>query len=353
MIPTIDIAPLFGGSGPTRAVADAAVLNAAHEIGFMAISGLPGDVLSADRRRAMLAIFALPESKKREMSRRSFVPGNPNVYRGWFPLQEGHPTYKEGIDLGPDLVRVVAHDAEDPLTEPTPLPTEEDLPGWRRTAAEYYRAMESVGAVLMRSLARGLGLAETRFDAAFADGISSLRLIRYPPRDPRTLDPAFRVGDGCMLGAPHVDSGFVTLLAQDGVAGLEVEDRTGRWIGVPPQEGTLVVNFGKLLERWTGGRVKATRHRVIGSGAERFSVPFFYEPAVDTVIAPLGLGDDFAPVTYGDHLWEATTKFIEQKGIAHLRRPRGIRFDQAGPAAEGSDLYSTASRRFSQRPTAR
>jgi hypothetical protein len=40
------------------------------------------------------------------------------------------------------------------------------------------------------------------------------------------------------------------------------------------------------------------------------------------VIAPLGLGGDFAPVTYGDHLWEATTKFIEQRGIAHLRKPR-------------------------------
>jgi isopenicillin N synthase-like dioxygenase len=115
---------------------------------------------------------------------------------------------------------------------------------------------------------------------------------------------------------------LMTLLAQDGVAGLEVEDRAGDWIGVPPTEGTLVVNFGKLLERWTGGRVRATRHRVVGWGAERFSVPFFYEPAADAVIAPLGLGESFTPVTYGDHLWEATTKFIEQRGIAHLRKPR-------------------------------
>ena len=103
-----------------------------------------------------------------------------------------------------------------------------------------------------------------------------------------------------MLGAPHVDSGFITLLAQDGVAGLEVEDRRGDWIGVPPTEGALVVNFGKLLERWTQGRVRATRHLVVGSGAARFSIPFFYEPAVDAVIAPLGLGAGFAPITYGD-----------------------------------------------------
>jgi isopenicillin N synthase-like dioxygenase len=171
-------------------------------------------------------------------------------------------------------------------------------------------------------LARGLGLPEMVFDAAFQNGISTLRLIRYPVRRLEALDPTLRIGAGYMLGAPHVDSGLMTLLAQDGIAGLEVEDRAGTWIGVPPTEGTLVVNFGKLLERWTGGRVRATRHRVVGSGAERFSVPFFYEPAVDAVIAPLELGESFTPVTYGDHLWEATTKFIEQRGIAHLRKPR-------------------------------
>ncbi len=325
-IPVIDIAPLFGPAGAARDRTDAAIRDAARDIGFMTVTGMRGDALSPATRRKLLAIFALSDAAKRAMCRQSFVPGNPNVYRGWFPLQDGFPTYKEGTDLGPDLVRAVAHDPSDPLTEATPLPAESALPGWRAAAQGYYRAMETTGAVLMQALARGLGLPETCFARAFADGISTLRMIRYPVRDLARLDPELRVGDGYMLGAPHVDSGLATLLAQDGVAGLEVEDRDGNWIGVPPTEGTLVVNFGKLLERWTGGAVRATRHRVIGSGRERFSIPFFYEPAVDAVIAPLGngIGADFAPVTYGDHLWEATTKFIEQKGIAHLRTPRGL-----------------------------
>jgi isopenicillin N synthase-like dioxygenase len=320
MIPTIDVTPLLSAPGPERQAADAAVLAAARDIGFMIASGLADDVLSAATRRRLLAIFALSETQKRKMARRSFVAENPNVYRGWFALQEGHPTYKEGTDLGPDLVRAMPHRTDDPLTEPTPLPPESELPGWRATAAAYYRSMEAIGAMLMRSLARGMGLPEAAFDAAFENGISTLRLIRYPVRRTEGLDPSHRVGDGYMLGAPHVDSGLVTLLAQDGVAGLEVQDRAETWIGVPPTEGTLVVNFGKLLERWSGGGVRATRHRVVGSGTERFSIPFFYEPAVDAVIAPLGLGEHFAPVTYGDHLWEATTKFIEQRGIAHLRK---------------------------------
>jgi isopenicillin N synthase-like dioxygenase len=260
------------------------------------------------------------------MSRRTFVPGNANVYRGWFPLQDGHPTYKEGTDLGPDLVRAVVHDPSDPLTEPTPLPSEQDLPGWRRAAVDYYQAMTATGAALMQAIARGLGLPERVFDPAFEGSISTLRLIRYPVRNLADLDPALRIGSGYMLGAPHVDSGLMTLLAQDGVSGLQAQDRSGEWIDVPPAEGTLVVNFGKLLDRWTGGLVRATRHRVIGSGQERFSIPFFYEPAIEAVIAPLGsgIGADFQAVTYGDHLWEATTKFVEQKGIAHLRHPRGV-----------------------------
>jgi isopenicillin N synthase-like dioxygenase len=322
MIPVIDVGALFQGPSSERNSVDATLAAAARETGFMTVTGLPGSTLAADMRKRLLAIFGLPDTKKRAMCRRSFAPENPNVYRGWFPLQDGYPTYKEGIDIGPDLVRALRHDPADPLTEPTPLP---DLPEWREAAAEYYRAMESAGARLMQALARGLGLSETVFDAAFRNGISTLRMIRYPVRRVEELDSALRIGAGYMLGAPHVDSGFVTLLAQDGVAGLEVEDRAGNWIGVTPTEGTLVVNFGKLLERWTGGKVRATKHRVVGSGAERFSIPFFYEPAVDAVIAPLGLGESFTPVAYGDHLWEATTKFIEQRGIAHLRKPRAAR----------------------------
>jgi isopenicillin N synthase-like dioxygenase len=315
----IDISALFQGASPERDAVDAKLANAARETGFMTVTGLPGKALCVEMRRLLLAIFALSDAEKRMLCRRSFVPENPNVYRGWFPLQEGYPTYKEGIDIGPDLVRALHSDPDDPLTEPTPLP---DLPEWREAAAAYYQAMEALGAKLMQALARGLGLPETVFDAAFRNGISTLRLIRYPVRDVAALDPAHRIGRGYVLGAPHVDSGFVTLLAQDGVPGLEVENRAGNWIGVTPTEGTLVVNFGKLLERWTGGKLRATRHRVVGSGAERFSIPFFYEPAVDALIAPLGLGESFAPVAYGDHLWEATTKFIEQRGIAHLRKPR-------------------------------
>jgi isopenicillin N synthase-like dioxygenase len=127
-----------------------------------------------------------------------------------------------------------------------------------------------------------------------------------------------------IIGGAHVDSGFVTLLAQDGVEGLQARAHSGEWIDVPPAEGRLAVNFGKLLERWTGGRVRATLHRVLSPGRERFSIPFFYEPGAQAEIAPLPItgAESFEPFLYGDHLWDVATKFVEFRNVRHLREPR-------------------------------
>ncbi len=334
-IPVIDIASLFAGPSPQRDEADRQVLAAATSTGFMTVKGLPGETLSPATRRKLLSIFDLPDDRKRQLYRWNFDPTRPNVYRGWFPLTPGHPTWKEGIDMGPDVAYGPGRaDPADPLTEATPLPQPSDLPGWHDAATRYYLDMEQAGQAIMRSMARGLDLPETTFDAAFERGISTLRLLHYPLRTPESLEGAgeetfvrHNNEDFFMLARAHADSGFVTLLAQDGVEGLQAQAADGSWLDVPPIEGTLAVNFGKLLARWTGGRVRATIHRVIGKNRERYSVPFFYEPSVDAVIAPLPIAgaEPFEPVSYGDHLWEATTKFVEQAGIAHLRPPRGVR----------------------------
>lgn len=131
-----------------------------------------------------------------------------------------------------------------------------------------------------------------------------------------------------------LDSGFVTLLAQDGVEGLQARMRNGIWTDVPPREGALAVNFGRVLERWTGGRILATEHRVLAAGRERFSIPFFYEPRADAEIAPLPLAgvEKFEPFLYGDHLWAATTRFVEFHGLDHLRRPRQAVTTSAAPS---------------------
>jgi isopenicillin N synthase-like dioxygenase len=331
-IPAIDVAALFEPPAPARDAADRAIFAAASGIGFMTIHGFPGaELLTAPRRAGLLKVFALPEAEKAKLLRWNFDPSKSNYYRGWFPLQPTAVSYKEGIDMGPDIAHAdAAHDPTDPLLEKTPLPAETALPGWRAGAATYYRAMEAVGAALMASVARGLGLPDATFDGHFRGGISTLRLIRYPQRQmdagvDLTAEAYWVTHQGrrrLIIGREHADSGFVTLLAQDGVEGLQAKNHAGAWIDVPPADGMLAVNFGKLLERWTGGIVQATPHRVIAPGRERFSIPFFYEPRADALIAPLPDGRDFAPFLYGDYLWDTATRFVEMAGVRDLRTPR-------------------------------
>ena len=45
----------------------------------------------------------------------------------------------------------------------------------------------------------------------------------------------------------------------------------------------MLVNLGETLSRIAGGRIKATRHRVIDIGIERFSCPYFSEPKFSAV----------------------------------------------------------------------
>jgi isopenicillin N synthase-like dioxygenase len=332
-IPLIDISSLFGGPSREQKHADRAIMAAAATPGFMVVQGLPSGVPIGGAVRAnLLRVFQLPENDTRRLWRQKFNPAHPNVYRGWFPLQKGYLTAKEGIDMGADVLHgasVVCDD--DPLREATPLPSPESLPGWRDCVAAYYRGMERVSQALMRAIARGLSLDEGFFDQAFYRGLSTLRLLRYPLRtdadQTAQSDPSVWVshngGRYYVNGAPHVDSGFLTLLAQDAVSGLQARHRDGTWLDVPPIDDGLAVNFGKVLERWCGGRIKATEHRVIGMGGERMSIPFFYEARADAEIRSLPMegADSFEPFFYGDYLWATTTQFVEFKGMESLRKP--------------------------------
>lgn len=48
------------------------------------------------------------------------------------------------------------------------------------------------------------------------------------------------------------------------------------WVEAPPVEGAFVVNIGDCLEAWTGGLFKATQHRLVNLGKERYSLPCFF-----------------------------------------------------------------------------
>ena len=49
-------------------------------------------------------------------------------------------------------------------------------------------------------------------------------------------------------------------------------------MAVPCRPNSLVMNIGDMLAAMSGVKFKATKHRVIDTRVDRFSVPFFFEP---------------------------------------------------------------------------
>jgi len=101
----------------------------------------------------------------------------------------------------------------------------------------------------------------------------------------------------------------VTVMSVDSApGGLEVAYGTGGWHPVAVDDGALLVQAGDLLERWTGGQLRATPHRVVnppldaGLAGRRLSLVYFHHPDLDTVVAPRIAGDRYPPVRAGDHV---------------------------------------------------
>jgi isopenicillin N synthase-like dioxygenase len=85
-----------------------------------------------------------------------------------------------------------------------------------------------------------------------------------------------------------------------------VQGRNGEWVVAQPIEGTLVVNIGDLMARWTNNQFKSTPHRVINrSGRQRLSIGIFVDPNYETEVVPIcrnGEAPLFEPVKCGDYI---------------------------------------------------
>ncbi|KIW11138.1 hypothetical protein PV08_10438 [Exophiala spinifera] len=199
-------------------------------------------------------------------------------------------------------------------------PSSTALPGFKDTLDGFYSECLTLSLGVLKCLAMALGLGDDFFAPITAHADPQLRLIHYPPLHRDVID-----AQGHARIMPHTDFGLCTLLFQDGTGGLEIDPaHDGEFVPAPPVAGTVLVNIADMLQRYTNGRVKSTRHRVVKPAAQdgfvgdilpaRYSIPFFVHPDPETIIDPITLTEGevklYEPINAGEwRIWNTTKDY--------------------------------------------
>ena len=167
----------------------------------------------------------------------------------------------------------------------------------------FYHACTELANTILQTFALALEMPEDFFISRHNQQNHTLRLLHYPPLQTSPKPGQMRAGE-------HSDYGSLTLLFQDGVGGLEVQTADKDWIAVPSIPGTVVVNIGDLMQRWTNHIFCSTKHRVVipnddGINQSRYSIAFFCHPNNNTEVACLESCSQhpiYAPILAGEYL---------------------------------------------------
>jgi isopenicillin N synthase-like dioxygenase len=176
--------------------------------------------------------------------------------------------------------------------------------GFRATLRRYFAACTSLALELLDAYSDGLGLPSDHLRRLFEPGHTSfIRLNHYPVQDP--LAGEWQDHGKAGLGVHHhTDAGALTVLLQDEVGGLQVHNN-GYWHDIPSIPGALVVNTGDMMQVWSNDRYRAAMHRVLAmQQSDRYSIPYFFNPAGEADVCPLGATvDDAHPARYRPVRW--------------------------------------------------
>jgi len=297
MTPVVDLAR----SGAATALVDAL---GAHGHAAVLGHGVAPDVI-AQMRSTSREFFLLPREQKALVEFDGV-----GHWRGWQPVMEGGARYG-GHERPTELLERLEQNL-------CPSQGGADAPGNRWPArpeglraawSAYHDGVFALTVRLMTGLASALDADDPDLEAWCGDQWSNLVVNHFPPLDAAPEPGRVRV-------APHTDHGGLTVLCADdapgglgGPGGLEVRNDAGSWSAVGQPAGAVLVQAGDLLERWSGGRLRATPHRVvnppagIGEAGRRLSIVFFHQPRLDFVVVPVtGDRDAYPAVAAGEHV---------------------------------------------------
>lgn len=210
------------------------------------------------------------------------------------------PDLKESFEIGREGQEQL------PNNWPAITPSDPDAKEFKETMLKFHDLCKELHINVMRAIALGMSLPESYFDGFTSAGDNTLRLLHYPPAEASV----FKENKLQVRAGEHTDYGSITLLFQDDRGGLQVKSPKGTFVDATPVPGTVVVNAGDLLARWSNDFIRSTLHRVVepppkegqevpeeGVYPARYSIAYFCNPNFDRMIEAI-------EGTYGGELGE-------------------------------------------------
>ncbi len=320
-LPVIDIGPYLAGDRSGFEALARRWRDICESVGFMCIVGHGLDPKLIARAETEVKRFhALPMDEKLKLRvnehQRGYIPPKATIVK--------HSTYHDNTRLDSNETLVLA--TEYPEDHPgrragrqffgrNPWP--ENLPGFKETALEFMSTMDALGRATLPIWAAALELEEHFFDSYFEDGYTYFRLAHYPPvPDP----PENHFG----LGA-HADTGFMTFLPPSKEEGLQILGEDGAWFWPDVVPGSLILNIGQFLSRWTNDRFRATPHRVLPPrDNHRYSMACFVNTSLDAQCKVLPTCTDASrPPKYPEQSYSAFFKWYMENTYTHYGKVSG------------------------------
>ncbi|KAI9154411.1 hypothetical protein LWI28_025987 [Acer negundo] len=287
-LPIIDFSQLLG---PNRSQVLKSLSTACEQYGFFQVvnHGITNDVIT-NMIDVSTRFFALPfEERSKYMSSDMTAP----VRYGTSFNQN-----KDSVFCWRDFLKLMCHPLSEHLPHWPSSPTD-----WRTLAASYAKETKFLFMRIVEAILESLGVWGATMNGGgvgnddeilkpFEDG-SQLMVVNYYPACP---EPDLTLGM-----PPHSDYGFLTLLLQDEVQGLQIQHQD-KWVTVQPIPNSFVVNVGDHLEIFSNGRYKSVLHRVlVNSVKSRISVASLHSLPLESIIRPLpALIDKANPRRYKD-----------------------------------------------------
>jgi flavonol synthase len=291
------------------------VRDQAERLGLIQVSNHGIDpALIADLGRRADRLLGLPRAQKAAMA-------SPHPYRGWrqWPddfgrlelerfnvAQFDNPDDARAAGISEEHLGLYAHQNLWPA----------DDPGLRDVAFRYIGACRGLAERVLGLYARVLGVPPEEFS------LGELPHLRLTVNNyPTWTYPVAGSDEDKLLLLEHADDSVLTVLGQEGdYDGLQVQLPDGGWTPVPIVPGALQVFSGKLFTRWTNGRMRPARHRVVAGGTDtRRSIAVFCYPELTTVLGPAASFLTAAaateqPVLIWDHVKSRVEDYLAEYG---------------------------------------